>query len=86
MELGKECESMDIRGMIRQMTLEEKAGLCSGQDFPLDIAIALEYILSNRIDRVLKTNRSVRQEVHKIMKRLLRSICFRFCRPLARSC
>ena len=24
---------MDIRGMIRQMTLEEKAGLCSGQDF-----------------------------------------------------
>lgn len=33
MELGKECESMDIRGMIRQMTLEEKAGLCSGQDF-----------------------------------------------------
>ena len=33
MELGKGCESMDIRGMIRQMTLEEKAGLCSGQDF-----------------------------------------------------
>ncbi len=24
---------MDVRGIIQQMTLEEKAGLCSGQDF-----------------------------------------------------
>ena len=26
-------KSMDVRGIIQQMTLEEKAGLCSGQDF-----------------------------------------------------
>ena len=53
---------------------------------PIDKVGKQEYSFSSRIDRVLKTNRLVRQEVHKIMKQLLKSICFRFCRPLARSC